>query len=73
MNTQTNISRKNTNLLSYQVRQILTEKGYSFLFNWDDYQYFKSLAKSAFNKANTIAELFIQETNTKSDFDEYVY
>lgn len=67
-------SHKNTsNYLSYQVRQILNQKGYSFLWNWDDYQYFKSLCKNAFNKAQAIAEKFLEETNTKSDFNEYIF
>lgn len=67
-------SRKsNTNLLSYQVRQELMARGYSFLFNWDDYAHFRSQAKDAFNKAVAIAELFIQDTNADSDFNEYIF
>ncbi len=67
-------SHKNTaNYLSYQVRQILNQKGYSFLWNWDDYQYFKSTCKNAFNKAQAIAEKFLEETNTKSDYNEYIF
>lgn len=74
MQTNNIQSRKiTTNYLSYQVRQELRERGYSFLFNWSDYAYFKSQAKNAFNKAVAIAELFIQDTNAESDFNEYIF
>jgi len=66
-------NKSNTNLLSYQVRQELSQRGYSFLFNWSDYTYYRSLAKDAFNRAVAIAELFIQDTNTESDFNEYIF
>ena len=71
---RTNLHAKNTSLkLSEQVQNILTEKGFSFLFNWNDYNHFKRQAQNAWNKAQAIAELFITENNTKSDFDEYVF
>jgi hypothetical protein len=67
-------SHKNTAFkLSEQVKATLHEKGYSFLFNYSDYTYYKTQAKKAFNKAQAIADLFIQENNTNSDFSEYVY
>jgi hypothetical protein len=67
-------SHKNTAFkLSEQVKATLHEKGYSFLFNYSDYTYYKAQAKKAFNKAQAIADLFIQENNTNSDFSEYVY
>lgn len=67
-------SHKNTPLkLSEQVKETLNEKGYSAIFNFQDYKYYKAQAKKAFNKAQEIAEKFIQENNTKSDFDEYVF
>jgi hypothetical protein len=59
--------------LSEQVKAILNEKGFSFLFNYSDYTYYKAQAKKAFNKAQEIAEYFIQENNAKSDYDEYVF
>lgn len=74
MQTNNIQSRKsNTNLLSYQVRQELSQRGYSFLFNWDDYAYFREQAKNAFNKAVAIAELFIQDSNAESDYHEYTF
>lgn len=59
--------------LSDQVKEKLHQKGYSFLWNWDDYQYFKSTCKNAYNKAQAIAEKFLEETNTKSDYNEYIF
>lgn len=62
------------NLLSYQVRQLLNEKGFSFLWNWNDYYHFRTEAKKAFDKAQAIAEMFIQENvNSNSDFNEYIF
>lgn len=71
--TLTTLHAKNTsNSLSYQVRQILNQKGYSFLWNWDDYGYYRSQAKNEFNKAVAIADLFISNSDTQSDYDEYI-
>lgn len=68
-------SRKNTSFkLSDQVKETLHEKGFSFLFNYNDYKYYKAQVKKAFNKAQAIADLFIEENQpTKSDFSEYVF
>lgn len=74
MQTNNIQSRKsNTNFLSHQVRQELMARGYSFLFNWSDYAYYRSQAKNAFNKAVTIADLFIQDSNAESDYNEYIF
>ena len=70
----TKFTSKNTSKkLSQQVKQILADKGYSFLFNWSDYTHFKTQCSKAFNKAQSIAELFIQETEAKSDYNEYTF
>ena len=71
----THISHKsNAYKLSDQVKNILQEKGLSAIFNISDYRYFKSKAKNAFNKAQAIAELFIEENiNAKSDYNEYLF
>ena len=68
-------SHKNTAFkLSEQVKATLHEKGFSFLFNYDDYKYYKAQAKKAFNKAQAIAELFIQDNQpTKSDYHGYIF
>lgn len=69
------IRHKNTAFnLSEQVKRILHEKGFSFLFNYSDYFYFKSITKKEFNKPQAIANLFIQENQTEvSDFNSYVF
>lgn len=71
----THISHKNNaNKLSEQVKNILQEKGFSAVFNYNDFLYFKKQVKNAFNKANAIAELFIEENiNINSDFNDYIY
>ena len=73
MNTTFNSRKSNTNLLSRQVREELMKRGYSFLFNWEDYKHYKTQAKNAFNRAIAIADLFINETNQTSDFNEYIF
>ncbi len=71
---QPNSNKNNAFKLSEQVKATLHEKGYSFLFNYSDYSYYKSQAKRAFNKAQAIAELFIQDnTNQKSDYNGYIF
>lgn len=66
--------KSNANKLSEQVKTILHEKGLSCIFNYSDYLHFKRQVKNAFNKAQAIAELFIEENlNTKSDFNEYIF
>lgn len=69
---KTNFERKNT--LKNQVKQILTNKGYNFLFNDFDFQYYSKKIKTSFNKAFDIAESIILENNNpKSDFDGYIF
>ncbi|MBX9886691.1 MAG: hypothetical protein K2Y30_02000 [Flavobacteriaceae bacterium] len=71
---QSNSHKNNAFKLSEQVKATLHEKGYSFLFNYEDYTYYKAQAKKAFNKAQAIAELFINDNQpTESDFSEYVF
>lgn len=73
--TLSNDKSKNTAfILSTQVKKLLHEKGFSFLFNFEDYTYFKSQCKNAFNKAQAIAEKFIEENKPlNSDFDGYIF
>jgi len=67
-------SKNNAFKLSTQVKSILHEKGLSKVFNYTDYEYFKKQCKNAWNKAQAIAELFIQDNqNTNSDFNDYVF
>lgn len=69
------IHAKNTTFkLSDQVKKILHEKGLSFLFNWNDYNYFKNQAQTAWNKSQAIAEMFLQENNNEqSDYSQYIF
>lgn len=75
MQTRTNLNAKNSAfILSTQVKNILHEKGFSFLFNYNDYKYFKAQANNAFNKAVAIAELFIEYYgDNNNDFSDYVF
>lgn len=71
----TSISHKNNAFkLSDQVEKILREKGFSSVFNINDYRYFKKQAKNAFNKAHAIAELFISDNPSQNnDFSQYQF
>lgn len=62
-------------LLSEQVKNILQKKGLLKIFNYQDYNYYKEQVKEAFNKAVTIAELFIldNEDANSSDFNDYIF
>lgn len=74
MTQRTNSHKNNANLLSNQVKDILQSRGLSAIFNYSDYLYFKTKARTAFNKAQAIAEQFIDEnTTTKSDFSQYQF
>jgi predicted nuclease with TOPRIM domain len=67
-------SKNNAFKLSTQVKTLLHEKGLSKVFNYSDYKYFKEECKNAWNKAQAIAEKFIEDNNQlNSDFDEYVF
>ena len=60
--------------LSEQVKAILQKKGYSSIFNYGDYKFFKSQCKRAFNKAQAIAQKFIEEANPENnDFKQYLF
>ena len=72
-NIKSNESKNNAFKLSIQVKNELSKKGYSTLFNYSDYIYYKAICKNAFNKVHEIVNLFIWENNAKSDFDEYVF
>ncbi len=60
--------------LSDQVISILHSKGFSAIFNYPDYEHFKKQCKSAYDKAQAIAELFIQDNaEATNDFNDYVF
>ena len=57
--------------LSDKVYQILSEKGFSKLFSWDEYVYFR---KETAEQAEKIAELFIfWNSHEVSDFADYEF
>jgi len=58
---------------SVQVKEILTKNGYSHLFNYNDYKYFKKQSKNEFNKALAIAQKFIDYNDIPSDYQEYIF
>lgn len=58
---------------SVQVKEILAKNGYSHLFNYNDYSYFKKQCKNEFNKAIAIAQKFIEYNDCPSDYQEYIY
>lgn len=74
MTTKTQRKPKtNTFLLSQQVKAILQKSGLSKVFNYEDYTHFKNAAKNAFNKPLAIAQMFMEEANEQSDFNEYIF
>lgn len=66
-------TKSNSFLLSEQVKSILHACGLSKAFNYSDYTYFKNKAVKAYNKAQAIADMFIEEYRAESDLNEYVF
>lgn len=58
---------------SEQVKAILTKNGYSHLFNYNDYKYFKKQCKNEFNRALAIAHKFIEYNDIPGDYQEYIF
>jgi hypothetical protein len=60
--------------LSDKVYQILSEKGFSKLFSWDEYVYFRKETAGQPEQAKKIAELFIfWNSHEVSDFADYEF
>lgn len=60
--------------LSDKVYQILKEKGFSKLFNWSDYLFFKKESVDKINREQWIAEQFISwNSHELSDFADYEF
>ncbi|WP_197022167.1 hypothetical protein [Sediminibacter sp. Hel_I_10] len=72
-NTATNNDKINPFTVSYQVKAILHKKGLSQAFNYADYEYFKIKCRNAFNKAQAIANLFIEEYREESNLKDYQF
>ncbi|MFD2824805.1 hypothetical protein ACFS5M_14070 [Lacinutrix iliipiscaria] len=74
MTTQANNKNKSNSFkISEQVKSILHNRGLSKVFNYNDYNYFKELCKSAFNKAQAIADKFTEEHEQESELNEYIF
>ncbi|KAA2218251.1 hypothetical protein [Maribacter flavus] len=73
MSNQISKGKTNPFLLSEQVKSILHKNGLSKIFNYSDYEIFKNRVKTAFNKAQAIADLFLEENTEQSDFNEYIF
>jgi len=74
MTTTKNQGKTTTFKLSEQVENELFKRGYSFLFNINDFISYKNQVKNAFNKVQSITEMFIQDNqNSKSDYDAYIF
>lgn len=58
---------------SVQVKEILSKNGYSHLFNFNDYHFFKKQCKNEFSQALAIAQKFIEYYDCQSDYEEYIY
>ncbi len=69
------MNAKNTSFrISDQVKEILHSKGLSKVFNYQDYEYFKNQCRTAFNKVQAIADLFIEYySDTPTDYNDYVF
>ena len=65
--------KSNPFLISEQVKSILHAHGLSKVFNYSDYECFKRKAARAFNRAQEIADLFIEEHKNESDLTEYIF
>ena len=60
--------------LSDKVYQILSEKGFSKLFSWDEYVYFRKETAGQPEQAKKIADLFIfWNSHEVSDFADYEF
>ena len=59
--------------LSDLVYQELQSQGFSKLFNWEDYHYFKKMTINKFNQVEAIVNLFIFYASDESDFADYEF
>lgn len=73
MRTQISEYKYNPYTVSSQVKTLLHGKGYSHLFNWNDFEHFKRITKNAFNQAQHIADKFINQADSESDFAQYPF
>lgn len=58
---------------SDKVQHELNLLGFSKLFNWIDYAFFKKQTTQEFNQAQAIVDLFLFYACDESDFSEYIF
>ena len=68
MNASTKILK-----LSDKVYNELNSRGFSKLFNWEDYRFFKKQTSGKFNQVQAIVDLFIFYACDESDFADYEF
>jgi hypothetical protein len=69
-----NIQHKSTSFkLSDQVKELLSNMGFSFAFNWADFKDYKKQCINAFNVAYAIAECFVVNADLPSDYEDYLF
>ena len=59
--------------LSDKVYHELQSQGFSKLFNWEDYNYFKKMTINKFNQVEAIVNLFLFYASDESDFADYEF
>ena len=74
MKTQAHNKSKITSFkLSDQVKRILHFNGLDKVFNFSEYEIFKTATAGAFNRPLAIANLFIEQYQDESDLNEYQF
>lgn len=58
---------------SEKVQHELQILGFSKIFNWIDYQFFKKETALEFNQVQAIVDLFVYYSCDESDFAEYLF
>lgn len=61
-------------LLSERVKRILFHRGYSHIFNYPDFKQFKDQVQQIAytDRAEAIADLFVDNTSEVSDYSDYI-
>ena len=73
MTKQPNTDKSKSFKTSDQVKAILQKEGLSKVFTYQEYEIFERRARRAFNKVQTIAQMFIEEYQSESDLIEYEF
>lgn len=72
-NTRSN-HKCTANSLAEQVKTILQKRGYSAVFNMEDFEFFRHRVRKSYGVAYEIAARFIEEAQPEqNDFNEYIF